>query len=83
MNETIKTLLERRSIRSFKSEQVKNDDLDLILKAGTYAPTARGTQAPVMVVVQDAETITEMEKLMRKLWEILKLGLFTALRQLL
>lgn len=39
MNETIKTLLERRSIRSFKSEQVKNDDLDLILKAGTYAPT--------------------------------------------
>ena len=37
MNETIKTLLERRSIRSFKSEQVKNDDLDLILKAGTYA----------------------------------------------
>ena len=49
MNETIKTLLERRSIRSFKSEQVKNDDLDLILKAGTYAPTARGTQAPVMV----------------------------------
>ena len=63
MNETIKTLLERRSIRSFKSEQVKNDDLDLILKAGTYAPTARGTQAPVIVVVQDAETIAEMEKL--------------------
>lgn len=83
MNETIKTLLERRSIRSFKSEQVKNDDLDLILKAGTYAPTARGTQAPVMVVVQDAETIAEMEKLNAEVMGNPKLDLFTALRQLL
>ena len=41
MNETIKAILERRSIRKFKNTQVKEEDLDLILKAGTYAASGR------------------------------------------
>ena len=63
MNETIKTLIERRSIRKFKSEQIKDKELDLILKVGTYAASGRGAQSPIMVVVQDKETIYKLSKM--------------------
>ena len=66
MNETIKTLVERRSVRKFKKEQVKEEQLQEILKAGTYAPTAAGLQCPVIVVVQDAETIAQLSRLNAK-----------------
>ena len=63
MNETLKVLKERRSIRKYKAEQIKDSELDLILEAGTWAPTGKGQQSPVMVVVQDKETISYMSKL--------------------
>ena len=63
MNETLRTLRTRRSIRKFKSQQITDRELDAILEAGTWAPTGMGLQSPVMVVVQDAETIRYMEKL--------------------
>ena len=34
-------LLERRSVRKYKPEQVSDELLDAVLKAGLYAPTAR------------------------------------------
>lgn len=63
MNETVKTLVERRSVRKFKDEQIKDDELEIILEAGMYAPTGRGAQSPIMVVVQDKETIEKLSKM--------------------
>lgn len=63
MNETLKTLKERRSIRKYKKEQIREEQLKLILEAGTYAPTGMGAQSPIMVVVQDSETIKELSKM--------------------
>ena len=63
MNETLRVLKERRSIRKYKAEQIKDEELDAILEAGTWAPTGKGQQSPVMVVVQDAETIAYMSRL--------------------
>ena len=42
MNETIKNLLERRSIRAYKKDPVPQETLDLILKAGEYSPSGMG-----------------------------------------
>lgn len=53
MNETIQTLLERRSIRSFRTKQIEASDLELILKTGRYAATGRGVQPWHFTVVQD------------------------------
>lgn len=39
MNETMKTLLNRRSIRKYKSEQIKDEELNAVLEAGKYAPS--------------------------------------------
>ena len=63
MNETLKVIRERRSIRKYKTEQIKDTELNAILEAGTWAPTGMGKQSPVMVVVQDRETIEYITKL--------------------
>ena len=63
MNEVLKCLKERRSIRKYKDEQIKEEELNLILEAGTYAATGMGMQSPIMVVVQDAETIAQLSRM--------------------
>lgn len=63
MNETLKTLLERRSVRSYKEEQVPEEILRQILEAGEYAPSGMGLQSAVMVVVRDKDTIEQMSRM--------------------
>ena len=63
MNETLRTLRERRSVRSFLPDPIPEDILDAILDAGTWAATGKNQQSPVMVVVRDKETIDYMERL--------------------
>lgn len=55
MNETIQTLLTRRSVRKYQDIQIKENDLNLILKAGCYAPTGMGDQPWHFVAVQNPE----------------------------
>ena len=43
MKETMLELLRtRRSVRAYKPEQVKAEELDAVLEAGTWAPTGQG-----------------------------------------
>lgn len=63
MNEVLKLLKQRRSIRRYKAEQIKDAELDAILEAGTYAPSGMGKQSAVMVVLQDRETIAALSKI--------------------
>ena len=51
MNDSIKNMIERRSVRDFKPDPVPKSTLDLIIKAGTYAPTGRNKQAPIIIAV--------------------------------
>ena len=63
MNQTIQDLLQRRSIRQFKEEQVADELLDIVLEAGTFAPTGMNRQSPLMVAVQNKETIEKLKKM--------------------
>ena len=63
MNEILKALRERRSCRRYLPKQVEQEALDAILEAGTYAPTGRNLQAPVIVAIQDPETVRLVSKL--------------------
>ncbi len=60
MNETIRTLLKRRSIRKFKPEQIKEEELNAILEAGMYAPSGANQQSALFVVVQDKDTLKKL-----------------------
>jgi len=54
-NEAIDVLMTRRSVRSYKSEQVTEEELKIVLDAGTFAPTARGIQPAFIVAVQSED----------------------------
>ncbi len=51
--EAIEVLMNRRSVRKFKPEQISDAELKAVLDAGTYAPTARNMQRPFIVAVQE------------------------------
>ena len=42
MNDIIRAMEERRSIRSFKPEMPPKEDIEQISEAGLYAPSGRG-----------------------------------------
>ena len=63
MNETLNTLIKRRSIRKYNEKEVEKDKLDLILKAGTYAATASGKQSPTLVLITNKDEIDKLEKI--------------------
>ena len=55
MNETIKTILKRRSVKAYKPEQISDEQLGAILEAGLYAPSARNEQPWKFLVIQNEE----------------------------
>lgn len=52
-NKIIENILTRRSVRSFLNDEVEQDKIDLILKAGSYAPSGMGKQSPVIICIKD------------------------------
>lgn len=60
-------LLTRRSVRKYQPQQVSDADLEKVLEAGLYAPTAKNNQKPVMVAVRDKETRDLLSKLNAKI----------------
>ena len=63
MNETLKTLIERRSCRSYKADPIPTEVLDQILEAGSYAATGMGKQSPIMIAVTDKKTRDQLSKM--------------------
>lgn len=63
MNEAMKNLLERRSVRGYKKDLVPAEVLDEILEAGKYAPSGMGQQKTLMVVTQDPEFVAKLSKM--------------------
>ncbi|MDR2194919.1 MAG: nitroreductase family protein [Treponema sp.] len=60
---TLDDLKNRRSIRSYKEEQIRDSELDAVLEAGAYAPSGMGQQSAVMVAVQNKDVIAALERL--------------------
>ena len=56
MNEALKVLYERRSIRKYKPEQITREELDDVIRAGVCAPSGKNGQSAIIVAVQDKET---------------------------
>ena len=55
MNETLKTMWTRRSIRKYKSDSIPEKDLHLILEAARRAPTGANRQNWRMIVITDPD----------------------------
>ena len=60
MNETINTILNRRSIRKYKQEQIADEKLNLILECGSYAPSGMNMQSYAFVAIQNEEIMNDI-----------------------
>ena len=69
MNETLKVLKERRSIKKYKDILVSQELLKEILEAGTYAANGRGAQAGLIVATQNPILVKKLESLNARILE--------------
>lgn len=64
MQEVLKVLKERRSIRKYKTDvQVSKDLVEQIVEAGMYAANGKNWQSASMVVTQNPELIAKLSKM--------------------
>lgn len=76
MSDTIKTILSRRSIRKYKPEQIKEEELQTILQAGQYAPSARNEQSWHFTVVQNPEVLEKINAVGKAVFEKSEIPLY-------
>jgi len=60
MNEVIQNILNRRSVRVYSEDQIKQEDLELILKAGLHSPSGCNLQPWHFTVVQNKDLMKEL-----------------------
>ena len=53
----------RRSCRSYKQQQITDEQLNAVLEAGTYAPTSRGLQSPFIVAIQNKDLLKQLAEM--------------------
>ena len=62
MRNTLDVIKERRSIRKFKPEQIKEEELQAIVESGLYAPSAINKQSWNFTVIQNQEILAELNE---------------------
>ena len=62
MNQTIETILTRRSTRKFLNKPIPQEDLDQILQAALHAPSGMGLQTWQFTLVKSREKIQALAK---------------------
>lgn len=61
-NSVVDCILSRRSIRAYKPEQIKDEELQTILNCGINAPSARNSQPWEIRVIQNKEILDNLNK---------------------
>lgn len=64
MNAAIENMKTRRSIRGYKPDEMPAQELlEQIIEAGTYAPTGKGMQSPIIVAVTNKDVRDRLSRL--------------------
>ena len=65
MNAVMENIMTRRTIRRFREQQICEEELQTVLDAGLYAPSAGGRQGVLFVVSQNKETNEKLVRIKR------------------
>lgn len=65
-NAVMENILTRRTIRRFLTKQILEEELQTVLEAGLYAPSAGGRQGVLFVVSQDQEINKKLGRIKKK-----------------
>lgn len=66
MNETLRVISTRRSIRKYKEEQIKDTELQEILNSALYAPNAVNQQKWHFTVIQNKDMLGRMVNIIKE-----------------
>lgn len=69
MNEVLENIMTRRSCRAYTDQEIAQTDLDMILKAGIYAPSGMNRQTWQFTVVRQKENIQELAQVVGRALE--------------
>lgn len=53
MNDVIKAMCDRRSVRAYKEDEVPRELIEQVIEAGLWAPSGMGRQSPVIFAIAD------------------------------
>ena len=67
MRETVIDIKNRRSVKEYKKEQIKDEELMEVLEAGMNAPSGGNKQTPIFIAVQNQEWIKKLSELNGKI----------------
>ena len=67
MNEVIKNILTRRSIRKYKSDMIPQDIINQIIEAGTYAASGMNRQPAIIIAITNKEMRDRLSNLNAKI----------------
>ncbi len=59
---TIEAIFSRRSIRRFKADKIKQDDLIFLIKAGMQAPSAKNYQPWHFIIITDKTILRDITR---------------------
>lgn len=65
--DALECMLTRRSVKSYKDTPVAKELIEKIVEAGTYAPTGRNAQAPIILAVRNKAVRDELSKINAKI----------------
>ena len=63
MNQTLQTILTRRSVKKYTAEPVPEALVEEVVKAGMYAPSGMNRQSPIIVAVTNPELRNKLSRM--------------------
>lgn len=66
MNETVRSILGRRSVREFTQQEIPRANLEMILQCGIHAPSGHNMQTWRFTVIQDDQKIGQFKEIVEK-----------------
>ncbi len=67
MNDILKAMQTRRSVRRFRSDMLSQETMDEIIQAGLYAASGRGKQCPIIIAVTDQKLRDQLSAMNSKI----------------
>ena len=65
MNETLQTIRNRRSVRTFTSKPVPRELIEQIVEAGIWAASGKNGQAPIVLAITNPELVARLSEMNR------------------
>ena len=65
MNEVVKNILSRRSVRAYEAKQISDEDLKTLLDCALYAPNGGNVQYSRFLVIQEPALMDELNSVIR------------------